>query len=74
MGGDTFIVNGSRQTYVRNARHEAARAAKLLSEACGHPVHVEGLIVVVNATEVDIKTPNKDQAEELLKDGFGRSV
>jgi hypothetical protein len=60
VGGDTFLVNGSRQPYVRNARHEAARAAKLLSAACGYPVHVEGLIVPVDPIEVDVKTPPRD--------------
>ena len=60
VGGDTLMVNGQRQPYVRNARHEAARAAKLLSEVCGSPVHVEGLIVLVNATEWEIKTPPRD--------------
>ena len=60
VGGDTFLVNGNRQPYVRNARHEAARAAKLLSEACGHPVHVEGVIVPVNAIAVEIKSPPRD--------------
>lgn len=60
VGGDTFMVNGNRQPYVRNARHEAARAAKLLSDACGQPIHVEGLIAVVNAIDVTIKSPSKD--------------
>ncbi len=60
VGGDTFLVNGNRQPYVRNARHEAARAAKLLTEACGFPVHVEGVIAPVNAIEVTIKTAPKD--------------
>jgi hypothetical protein len=59
-GGDTFMVNGHRQPYIRNARHEAARAAKLLSEGCGRPVHVEGVVAVVNAVEVTIKSPSKD--------------
>jgi hypothetical protein len=60
VGGDTFMVNGNRQPYIRNARHEAGRAAKLLTEACGQSVHVEGLIAVVNAVEVTIKSPSKD--------------
>lgn len=60
VGGDTVMVNGQRQPYVRNARHEAARASKLLSEACGSPVYVEGVIVLVNAIEWTIKTPPKD--------------
>lgn len=56
VGGTTFLVNGSRQPYVRNARHEAARAAELLSAGCGFPVHVEGLIVTVNADDIVVKS------------------
>ncbi|QIK68620.1 NERD domain-containing protein [Nocardioides sp. HDW12B] len=56
VGGNTFMVNGTRVPYIRNARYEAERAAKLLTVACGFPVHVEGLIVTVNATDVVIKT------------------
>ncbi len=55
VGGNTFLVDGHRQPYVRNSRHEAVRAAKLLSAACAFPVHVEGLIVTVNAQDVVIK-------------------
>lgn len=56
VGGNTFMVNGHRQPYIRNARYEAERAAKLLTEACGFPVHVQGLIVPVNAHDVVIKS------------------
>jgi hypothetical protein len=52
VGGSTFMVNGAKQPY---SRYEAARAAKLLTAACGFPVHVEGLIVTVNADDVVIK-------------------
>lgn len=55
VGGNTFLVDGHKTQYIRNSRYEAARAAKLLTEACGFPVHVEGLIVTVNATDVIIK-------------------
>lgn len=44
VGGNTFMVNGHRQPYIRNARYEADRAAKLLTAVCGFPVHVQGLI------------------------------
>ena len=37
VGGSTFMVNGTRQPYVRNARHEATRAADILTTACGFP-------------------------------------
>lgn len=56
VGGSTFLVNGTKQPYVRNSRHEAARAAKLLSAATGRPVHVEGLVVTVNAADVVVKS------------------
>jgi hypothetical protein len=56
VGGNTFMVNGTKIPYVRNARYEAGRAAKLLTAACGFPVHVEGLIVTVNAEDVTVKT------------------
>lgn len=55
VGGNTFLVNGHKTPYIRNSRHEATRAAKFLTAACGFPVHVEGLIVTVNATDVTIK-------------------
>lgn len=51
VGGNSLLVNGAKTTYVRNARHEAARAAGLLSGACGFDVHVHGLVVTVNAKE-----------------------
>lgn len=59
VGGDTFLVNGSKQPYIRNSRYEAARASKLLTAACGFPVHVEGLVVTVNAADVVIKSQPK---------------
>lgn len=53
VGGNTFMVNGNRVPYVRNSRHEATRAAQILTAAMGSPVHIEGLIVTVNAKDVD---------------------
>jgi hypothetical protein len=49
VGGNTFMVNGHRQPYVRNSRHEAKRAARLLSAALEAPVEVTGVIAVVGA-------------------------
>jgi hypothetical protein len=49
VGGNTFMVNGHRQPYVRNARHEARRASRLLSAAVGNSVEVAGVIAVVGA-------------------------
>lgn len=56
VGGSTFMVNGTKQHYIRNARHEATRAADILTTGCGFPVHVEGVIVTVNADDVVVKS------------------
>jgi hypothetical protein len=77
VGGDAFLVNGNRQPYIRNSRHEAARAAKLLTAACGFSVHVEGVVVTVNADDVTIKkapngvhvVPRMQVAKWLLRHG-----
>src|SRR5680860_22366 len=77
VGGNTFMVDGHKQPYIRNSRYEATRAAKLLSAACGFPVHVEGLIVTVNAGDVTIKSapvgvhvvPRMQVARWLLRHG-----
>jgi hypothetical protein len=47
---NVFMVNGRKTDYFRNSRHEAARASKLLSAACGFVVPVEPIIVVMAAT------------------------
>lgn len=60
IGGDTFMVNGVRQPYVRNSRHEAARASRLLSAAAGHPIAVTGVVVPVGAQDVRIKKSPTD--------------
>lgn len=49
VGGDTVMVNGQRVPYVRNSRHEAKRAARLLTDRVGFPVTVLGVIAVVGA-------------------------
>ena len=51
VAGNTFMVNGHRQPYVRNARHEARRASKLLSAAAGRQIDVRGVIAVVGAAK-----------------------
>jgi hypothetical protein len=52
VGANTFLVNGQRQPYLRNSRHEATRAARLLTAACGFPVAVTGVVVPVNADDI----------------------
>lgn len=49
VAGDTFLVNGQHCRYVRNSRHEAARASRLLEAAAGRPIRVQGVIAVVGA-------------------------
>jgi hypothetical protein len=39
-------VNGHIQPYVRNRRHEVARAAKLLAAAAGFDVEVRGIVAI----------------------------
>lgn len=57
VAGSAFLVNGTKQPYIRNSRHEAARAAKLLTAACGFDVAAEPVIVTVNARVVTVKSP-----------------
>ncbi len=49
VGGDIFMVNGQRVPYIRNSRHEARRAARLLTDQVGFPVTATGLIAVMGA-------------------------
>ena len=60
VAGDTVKVNGLRHAYIRNSRHEAERASRLLSDACGFNVPVTPLIVTVGASELTIKEPPAD--------------
>ena len=54
-----FMVSGQKTNYLRNSRHEAARASKLLTAACGFDVQVEPIIVVI-AAELTIKAQPAD--------------
>jgi hypothetical protein len=59
--GDTVKVNGQNQPYVRNSRHEARRAAKLISTRAGFDLEVTGLIVVMGARDgFTVKEQPKD--------------
>jgi hypothetical protein len=60
VGGDTFLVNGQRHPYIRNCRHEASRAARLLAAAGAPAVPVRGVIVPVRADKVSIKKAPDD--------------
>lgn len=68
VGGDTFMVNGQRVPYVRNSRHEAKRAARLLSEQAGFPVKVLGVIAVMGAHKgYKIKRQPEDGAVVIVQ-------
>ena len=60
VGGDTMLVNGHRQPYVRNSRHEAARASRLLTDSAGGPVAARGLIVLVDPGRLTIRNAPSD--------------
>lgn len=57
VAGNTFMVNGRRQPYLRNSRFEAGRAGKLLTSAAGFEVQAVGVVVPVNAPDLKVKTP-----------------
>lgn len=55
VAGSTFMVNGQRLPYLRNSRHEAARAGRLLSAAAGLPVTAVGVVVLVGVVDMTVK-------------------
>ncbi len=74
VAGNTFMVNGQRQPYIRNSRHEAQRAGRILAAACDSPIDVRGVIVVVNARSfvvkedpVDVQVVNRSRLREWLR-------
>lgn len=68
VGGDTFMVNGQRVPYIRNSRHEARRAARLLTGRVGFPVTATGVIAVVGAHKgFTIKKQPEDGAVAVVQ-------
>ncbi|WP_222705355.1 nuclease-related domain-containing protein [Cellulomonas massiliensis] len=59
VANDAVLVNGTRYPYVRNARHEAQRAERLLTAAVGRRVVVEG-VVVVRAQDLTVRAQPAD--------------
>lgn len=47
--GNRVVVNGAATWHVRNARFEAERASRILTEVAGFDVFVTGLVVIVGA-------------------------
>jgi len=59
VGGDVFMVNGQRQTYVRASRSEGRKVSRLLSAVCPFELTVKPVIAVVNA-ELEVKQQPAD--------------
>jgi hypothetical protein len=55
VASKAMLVNGRKQPYLRNSRHEAERAARNLSAAIGSPADVLAMIVVVGAKKLTIR-------------------
>ncbi len=55
VGERAVMINGQRTDYLRNSRHEAKRAAELLSLACGRQVAVAPVIVFVDLNAFTVK-------------------
>ena len=53
-------VNHQRTDYLRNSRHEGARASRLLSAAHGSPIEAQPVIVFVDLNEFDVKQQPSD--------------
>jgi hypothetical protein len=68
IGGDTVMVNGHRQPYVRNSRHEAQRASRLLTAKVGFEVGVRGVLVFTTATLFPDVTVKKAPDDVIVLD------
>lgn len=62
VGANTFMVNGHKQPYLRNSRHEAARASRLLTAATGSTIKARSVVVLVDPGSITIRTPPPDVA------------
>ncbi|WP_404442515.1 NERD domain-containing protein [Microbacterium marinum] len=52
VGSQRLMVNGQKTDYLRNARHEASRAERLLRTALGEEIKVRAVVVIVGASSV----------------------
>jgi hypothetical protein len=55
VAGNVARLNSRIVHWLRDARHEARRAATLLGRASGRPVRVEPIVVVVGARRLEIR-------------------
>jgi hypothetical protein len=53
--GNVFRVDGTACAFVSDIRHEALRASRGLTEACGFPVSVAGVLVLDGAEDVAVR-------------------
>ncbi|GAA5198108.1 hypothetical protein GCM10023346_34480 [Arthrobacter gyeryongensis] len=67
VAGRTLMVAGTKQRYLPNAMHEAARAAKLLSAAAGLAVEVTGVLVFVEPKGITVR--ERPESIPVLSDG-----
>ncbi|WP_074712359.1 nuclease-related domain-containing protein [Arthrobacter alpinus] len=56
VGGNTFMVNGTKTTYISKAVSEARRAARVLGKATGREVNVAALLVLIEPRSLTVKT------------------
>lgn len=59
---NTLMVAGQRQRHIPNAVYEAKRASKLLSDAVGHPIQVDGVVVIVAAKSLTVREKHPEIA------------
>jgi hypothetical protein len=65
--GETFKVNGLNQYYVRNSRHEALRAAQVLTAQTRLEVDVRAIIAVMGASHgFTVKSQPEDGAVTVM--------
>ncbi len=68
VGRDSVRVNGHRTQYLRNSRHEAARAQELLSAAVGFAVQVRPALVFLTGSLFPNVTIKKRPEDVLILD------
>lgn len=68
VGKDSVRVNGHRTQYLRNSRHEAARAEALLSAAVGFAVQVRPALVFLTGSLFPNVTITKRPEDVLILD------
>ncbi len=56
--GSTIIVDGDRQDWIHDASFVAGRAARMLSTRCEFEVHVQPVVVVVDALRLTVEGDN----------------